>query len=243
MEKSIIDIENVEHKSSLKFFAHSMQKIKDNGVDTLTLVQMAQNGDVNAMEQLLARYHRVILSAYYKYRDFGGSMNESEILSACMDGFMQAINDYRGELKHRSFVGVLYNRVRTQISDMLAKIGKVISYNRTVLLRVKWINAMLSQGKSISEIAKKLNMSINQVVKRGGLNNQINAVYGDDELNKIVSISNEYEDKVDSLYEAIKLFVENPNLIAEYGAEGLSRVVDFYPQSVKVQLENLYKQL
>lgn len=47
----------------------------------------------------------------------------------------------------------------------------------------------------------------------------------------------------DALYEAIKLFVENPNLIAEYGAEGLNRVVDFYPQSVKVQLENLYKQL
>ena len=47
----------------------------------------------------------------------------------------------------------------------------------------------------------------------------------------------------DALYEAIKLFVENPNLIAEYGAEGLNRVVVFYPQSVKVQLENLYKQL
>ena len=47
----------------------------------------------------------------------------------------------------------------------------------------------------------------------------------------------------DALYDAIRLFVDNPKLIAEYGAEGLSRVVDFYPESVKNQLENLYKQL
>lgn len=46
-----------------------------------------------------------------------------------------------------------------------------------------------------------------------------------------------------ALYEAIRLFVDNPQLIAEYGDEGLKRVNDFYPQSVKVQLENLYKQL
>ena len=46
----------------------------------------------------------------------------------------------------------------------------------------------------------------------------------------------------DALYDAIRLFVDNPKLIAEYGAEGLSRVVDFYPESVKNQLENLYKQ-
>lgn len=47
----------------------------------------------------------------------------------------------------------------------------------------------------------------------------------------------------DALYDAIRLFVDNPKLIAEYGAEGLNRVVDFYPESVKNQLENLYKQL
>ena len=46
-----------------------------------------------------------------------------------------------------------------------------------------------------------------------------------------------------ALYEAIRLFMDNPQLIAEYGDEGLKRVNDFYPQSVKVQLENLYKQL
>ena len=45
------------------------------------------------------------------------------------------------------------------------------------------------------------------------------------------------------LYEAIRLFMDNPQLIAEYGNDGLNRVKDFYPQSVKVQLENLYKQL
>ena len=46
-----------------------------------------------------------------------------------------------------------------------------------------------------------------------------------------------------ALYEAIRLFMDNPQLIAEYGNEGLNRVKDFYPQSVKNQLENLYKQL
>ena len=46
-----------------------------------------------------------------------------------------------------------------------------------------------------------------------------------------------------TLYEAIRSFMYNPQLIAEYGNEGLKRVKDFYPQSVKVQLENLYKQL
>ena len=45
------------------------------------------------------------------------------------------------------------------------------------------------------------------------------------------------------LYEAIRLFMDNLQLIAEYGNDGLNRVKDFYPQSVKVQLENLYKQL
>lgn len=46
-----------------------------------------------------------------------------------------------------------------------------------------------------------------------------------------------------ALYEAIRLFMDNPQLIAEYGNDGLNRVKDFYPQSVKSQLENLYKQL
>lgn len=46
-----------------------------------------------------------------------------------------------------------------------------------------------------------------------------------------------------ALYEAIRLFMNNPQLIAEYGTEGLKRVKDYYPQSVKNQLENLYKQL
>lgn len=46
-----------------------------------------------------------------------------------------------------------------------------------------------------------------------------------------------------ALYEAIRLFMDNPQLIAEYGNDGLNRVKDYYPQSVKNQLENLYKQL
>lgn len=46
-----------------------------------------------------------------------------------------------------------------------------------------------------------------------------------------------------ALYEAIRLFMDNPQLIAEYGNDGLNRVKDYYPQSVKNQLENMYKQL
>ncbi len=46
-----------------------------------------------------------------------------------------------------------------------------------------------------------------------------------------------------AIYNAIKLFIDNPQLIKQYGAEGLKRVEKFYPDSVKAQLENLYMQL
>ena len=47
----------------------------------------------------------------------------------------------------------------------------------------------------------------------------------------------------EAIYNAMKLFIEKPQLIAEYGVEGLKRVEDYYPESVKKQLENLYNQL
>ena len=47
----------------------------------------------------------------------------------------------------------------------------------------------------------------------------------------------------EAIYNAIKLFIDNPQLIKEYGIEGLKKVESYYPDVVKTQLENLYNQL
>ncbi len=46
-----------------------------------------------------------------------------------------------------------------------------------------------------------------------------------------------------ALYNAIRLYIDNPQLITEYGIEGFNRVEYFYPKSVMKQLENLYNRL
>lgn len=61
----------------------------------------------------------------------------------------------------------------------------------------------------------------------------------ENEVNGIVHNPGDKE----AIYSAIKLFIDNPQLIKEYGAEGLKKVENFYPDAVKAQLENLYNQL
>ena len=152
---------------------------------------------------LLARYHKLLFKAFHNLKTTGLSLNDNEVLSACTDGFMNAIMEYKDEKLKFAFTTIVYKSIKNEISKTLAKIGKAITYNQTVLYRVKQINALLGRGKSVEEIADKMGITPALVVNLGG-------VFG--ELNAIVSISALEEREQDKLF-----FTEDckENLVSE----------------------------
>ena len=147
--------EQIEHIPALRYFALSMQDIADNGIDTNTLIAMAQSGDAVAMEQLFHRYYKLLLKLVYNNREFFADL-ESEILSACVDGFIQAVNDYKDEVMKYSFTTIVCKRAKMKIREVLASLGGAISLSVMTYRRIRLVGKLLADGMTVNEIAQKM---------------------------------------------------------------------------------------
>jgi DNA-binding CsgD family transcriptional regulator len=217
-------------ETAVQFFGRQITKLKDNNADVMTLIQQYQmNKDFSdlamknrcfkladkfgkfadeAFEVLLARYHKLFFKAFHNLKTTGLSLNDNEVLSACTDGFMSALMEYKGEKLKFAFTTIMYRCIKHEVSKTLAKIGKAISYNQTVLYRVKQVSALRGRGKSVEEISSKMGITTDEVVKLGGVFGKFQAIYIDDcdTTEPIFACDNDYRGEIlDEMEVLIKL--------------------------------------
>ena len=174
MEKKI---ELTIAETAVQFFNRSVNQLTDKGIDSMVLIKAVQDFDHSfAMEQLIVRYQKLIFKAFYLYKDNGFNINDNDLFSACTDGFMKAVRDYKGELLVYAFSTVAFKRMKESVANMIAEICRSIKFNRTAMYRIKMIGALSKKGWSVERIAKRLGVSCGVVCNLGGMTGSLNAI-------------------------------------------------------------------
>lgn len=187
--------------SNIIFFGSLCDAVKKDATDEMDLIRLVQEGtdleSQNAMEQLIVRNYKLIISVARKF-----TYREAEILSACIEGFMQSVYEYKSDMRQYKLSTIAVRRMTEKAMETIAKLQKPISYNRTAYYRIKKVGAMMEAQKSVAEIAQALNLSEKAVIEFMRRYKQYNSFCGEQTLETVFAEDGK-DDRLPSMYKAI----------------------------------------
>lgn len=187
--------------SNIIFFGSLCEAVEMNATDEMELIRLVQKGtDVesqNAMEQLIARNYKLIISVARKF-----TYREAEILSACIEGFMQSVREYKSDTCPYKLSTIAVSRMKEKAMEIIAQLQKPISYNRTAHYRIQKVGALMEAKKSAAEIAQTLSLSEKAVTELMRRYKQYNSFCGEQTLETMFAEEHN-DDRMPLMFQAI----------------------------------------